>query len=591
MTEGRRHARYRQVPKRTRNDGKTSAPASPVSTKKQKRSENSAHYDPLLDEDTSETLPLNLRKSRLKLQSDFACITDTRSTKSMKFVRLPSLRSKKGSSIPTRSDSFLTKLILKLKRTKTSTQPKAHHCQSSDESPPADVTIKSDAVSYIGTTGSNSSLEKTFLPSWDDIITTNNNMSCNTNYLSIDLEDDFEIEHEQRQECLSRFHPSTLASSSNLMSEDQGMCRSKSCSSIPSLSLFLDGGDVVLINVQKDLLNEEACTQTICFSDSIDSIPSLLLDADNAWDQAYNGILDPTVITKNAVDSAIAWGLVAIWDLLPPAPRSVRKHKKEAPVTAVVEDDINDCIPCILPQGDNDGLENNLQTLNLNIRHDDTSDDISIPSCGDFVPDVVGDNFLTTPTRAQRDIADSTLAWSIVGAILGSPAPSVVSKKRSARKLVTLLDDSNVNDDSSVPEIEDQYDLNEALDMTELVEADEDAVDTVVKSINMEKGGDGNDNAESVLAWTALGMLLGSPAPKSVCKKKIGVGSVLVAKNLWKDFYATERNYPLDEIPVISIDDEDINPFSIECQKSAQFWLDECSQDHDSISSLSISEV
>lgn len=94
MTEGRRHARYRQVPKRTRNDGKTSAPSSP-STKKQKRSENSAHYAPLLDEETAETRSLNIRKSRLKLQSDFASTTDVRLTKSMKFVRLR--------SIPTRS--------------------------------------------------------------------------------------------------------------------------------------------------------------------------------------------------------------------------------------------------------------------------------------------------------------------------------------------------------------------------------------------------------------------------------------------------------------------------------------------------------
>ena len=42
-----------------------------------------------------------------------------------------------------------------------------------------------------------------------------------------------------------------------------------------------------------------------------------------------------------------------------------------------------------------------------------------------------------------------------------------------------------------------------------------------------------------------------------------------------------------DEIPVISIDDEDINPFFIECRTSAQCWLDGCSQDQDSVPSLS----
>ena len=42
-----------------------------------------------------------------------------------------------------------------------------------------------------------------------------------------------------------------------------------------------------------------------------------------------------------------------------------------------------------------------------------------------------------------------------------------------------------------------------------------------------------------------------------------------------------------NEIPVISIDIKDINPFFIECRTSAQFWLDGCSQDQDSVPSLS----
>ena len=42
-----------------------------------------------------------------------------------------------------------------------------------------------------------------------------------------------------------------------------------------------------------------------------------------------------------------------------------------------------------------------------------------------------------------------------------------------------------------------------------------------------------------------------------------------------------------NEIPVIFIDDEDINPFFIECRTSAQFWPDGCSQDQDSVPSNS----
>jgi hypothetical protein len=540
----------------------------------------------------------------------------------MKFVRLPSLRWSKGSNIPTKNDSFLAKLTLKLKRV---------------QKPSADVTLKRDTVSYMGIAGSNSSLDRTCLPSWDDSMTTENDMTCNTTYLYMDLEE-FEIEHEQHQE-----YP---------MSEDQGMCRSESCSSIPSLSLFLDDEDVVLTNVKEDMTNvkeyktidiiappgklgfilvnpvppepmgpsfvynirnDSPLISLLQLEDKIlalddedvtdlsaESLSKLLVSKSSVttrkitilreskadvirnllWDQApaNNSMLDVT-ITKDAADSAIAWGcLVAL--LGSPAPRSVRKQKKQTPVTSLAEDDINDCILCYLPQGDDDGLENDLQALDLNVQYDDTAHDI--PSIGDLAHDEVVEVFSTTPTRAQRDIADSTLEWSIVGTILGSPAPSVVSRKRSARTHVTLLDDS------PVPEIEDQYDLNEdTIDMTELVQADEDANVMAVNTIKLGKGGDGNENAESVLAWTALGMLLGSPAPKSVCKKKIVVGSEVVAKNLWKDFDAAAGNDHLDEVPVISIDDEDINPFFIECRKSAQVCLDGCSHDQDSVPSLS----
>ena len=622
--EGRRHAQYRQVPKRSRNDCKTSAPKSPVSTKNQKRSKNSACYAPLLVEETAEIPSLNnMKKSCLKSLSDKASTTDIRSTTSMKFIRLPSLRWSKGSNIPTKSDSFLAKLTLKLK------------CV---QKPSADVTLKRDTLSYMGTSGSNSSLEKTCLPSWDDTITTNNDMSCNTTYLSMDLDEEFEKEHEQHQE-----YP---------MSEDQGMCHSESCSSIPSLSLFLDDEDVVLTNVEEDMTivkeyktidiiappgklgfilvnpvqpepmgpsfvynirNDSPLISLLQLEDKIlalddedvtdlsaESLSKLLVSKSSAttrkitilreskadvihnllWDQApvNNSMLDLT-ITKDAADSVIAWGcLVAL--LGSPAPRSVRKQKKQTPVTSLAEDDINDCILCYLPQGDDDGLENDVQALDLNVQYDDTADDI--PSIGDLAPDEAVDYFPTTPMRAQRDIADSTLAWSIVGAILGSPAPSVVSRKRSQTTHATLLDDS------PVPEIEDQYDLNDdAIDMTELVHADEDANVMAVNTIKLGNGGDGNENVESVLAWTALGMLLGSPAPKSVCKKKIDVGSEVVAKNHWTDFDAAAGNDHLDEVPVISINDEDINPFFMECQKSAQFWLDGCSHDQDSVPSLS----
>jgi hypothetical protein len=146
----------------------------------------------------------------------------------------------------------------------------------------------------------------------------------------------------------------------------------------------------------------------------------------------------------------------------------------------------------------------------------DTTDNCGIPSCHDIiirdVDEFTGIDFPTTPTKAKsRKAEDSALAWSVLGAILGSPAPSSV-KKKSVGKCFTLWGDG---ESDLIPEIsglscESAGDDN-PIDLTELlVESDNNTVPAVLVE---------TAQTDALLAWSALGMLLGSPAPKSVPRK------------------------------------------------------------------------
>ena len=103
------------------------------------------------------------------------------------------------------------------------------------------------------------------------------------------------------------------------------------------------------------------------------------------------------------------------------------------------------------------------------------------------------------------------------------------------------------------------------------------------QSIELQERDSGRESAESVLAWTALGMLLGSPAPRSVCKKS-RKESEEAAKNLWKDNKACGDD-ALDTVPFISPDEVD-ESIATECRLRAEKWLD--GQDQESVPSLSM---
>eukprot|EP00584_Thalassiosira_punctigera_P024378 CAMPEP_0172574162 /NCGR_PEP_ID=MMETSP1067-20121228/136562_1 /TAXON_ID=265564 ORGANISM="Thalassiosira punctigera, Strain Tpunct2005C2" /NCGR_SAMPLE_ID=MMETSP1067 /ASSEMBLY_ACC=CAM_ASM_000444 /LENGTH=529 /DNA_ID=CAMNT_0013366785 /DNA_START=270 /DNA_END=1855 /DNA_ORIENTATION=+ len=156
---------------------------------------------------------------------------------------------------------------------------------------------------------------------------------------------------------------------------------------------------------------------------------------------------------------------------------------------------------------------------------------------------------------SNKEAADSALAWSALGILLGSPAPRSVPTKnirlsRNATRnlweemgamgndeLNTIpsihLDDDDISSISSRP-CED--DVNEHIipDLDELSTANA-TKNSPHRSYDIDK----KSAADSTIAWTALAALLGSPTPLSAVGKKSmrHKGSVT---NLWDDGNAAE---------------------------------------------------
>ncbi|KAL3822431.1 hypothetical protein ACHAXA_007438 [Cyclostephanos tholiformis] len=377
--------------------------------------------------------------------------------------------------------------------------------------------------------------------------------------------------------------PRTASTRCSLTKKNHSLPRRHSSSDESDVVQLPETAQIDTTDGREDSMNRDQMRRF----DSSDSIPSLSGDAD-ALDQTPADNINPLpTSTKDAADSTIAWGCLAAL-LGSPAPSSARKQKKRTPVNLwqydTYPDEDLDAI-CLL-QNDKE-LVNEMQTLNL-VANDD--DDWSIPLCEDLVREVddsFGVDVPTTPTRV-KSIADSTLAWGVLGAILGSPAPLSVLKKNCAPKKQDYLW-NNCEENDLPPEIEGRDDVDDEcdvlcapIDLTELVEADE-QVNILTQSIELQGGDRRDESVESVFAWTALGMLMGSPAPRSVCKKRRKESKV-VAKNLWIDFESIGDDV-LETVPCISPDEEDYS-LNTECRLFSRKWLD--AQDLNYVPSLSI---
>jgi len=309
-------------------------------------------------------------------------------------------------------------------------------------------------------------------------------------------------------------------------------------------------------------------------SDSSHSIPSICSGIDEnaevvVCDQrsSFDGdiiamqFVQEATNVEEAADSALVWGcLTALMGS--PAPKSVllgeKKRKRIMPVN--------------LWQDDDEVLVEDLDDI-ISLPHDydvDASDDCSIPSMSpeeaqldeDLVPDMDDSNDLAFHTAAHvtqkssgKDIADSTLAWSALTALLGSPAPSFAVRKSARKERVNLWEDCEETD--LLPEIDELCDDDESDGLSLLsIDLSELADDVCLNNFLDGKDGD-KEAANSALAWGALGMILGAPAPKLVSKKNRNASRV-VARNLWEDGEAME-NDGLDTIPSIHLDEDGID--------------------------------
>lgn len=105
------------------------------------------------------------------------------------------------------------------------------------------------------------------------------------------------------------------------------------------------------------------------------------------------------------------------------------------------------------------------------------------------------------------DVADSVILVGFLGAVFGSPAPKAVQKKTDASASILWYDEE--------AKVDHQFDLVkelEALDMcSDNITSDWDSIPDLDSK--------NNEDVDSALAWSALSLLLASPAPASITKK------------------------------------------------------------------------
>ena len=245
--------------------------------------------------------------------------------------------------------------------------------------------------------------------------------------------------------------------------------------------------DDVATNEVSIMKRDESCHSIPSLSSScVDEMPTMN-DDDIALEE-------PLIETSNdnAADSALAWGCLAAV-LASPAPKSMLlDNKKRVPVNLWqdgegTDENLEDIMT--LPKGNYDELVDELEVLNLSAEQDatDASDNCSIPSVSS--QDHLGkDSFLKTPAKSSTDEDSDPFS------------PSSVTR-------INFREDK-VEDPDLLP-----VDLRELFD-------DEDDTTEVMATNQKEEG-------NSVLAWSALTMILGSPAPASVSKsrKKLSPGA------------------------------------------------------------------
>lgn len=200
----------------------------------------------------------------------------------------------------------------------------------------------------------------------------------------------------------------------------------------------------------------------------------------------------------------------------------------------------------------------------------DAYSECSMPSVGSGAGDTGVHDLITahSESKNEKEVSDSVMAWTLIGAIMGSPAPkSVLGAKKKADCVnlwqdedIMMLDNIDDTDQEGIPLIaSDETDTvnahystpepHQELNTTEQPTNQETEYDDIpIPGISedyataMETPDTHNvrDAANSALAWGALTMFLGSPAPSCVVQKKENNEPL----NLW----ANDTEGEIDEI-------------------------------------------
>ena len=367
------------------------------------------------------------------------------------------------------------------------------------------------------------------------------------------------------------------------------------------LSLFVDeaADDVILEEIRE-------CSSQKSDDSSYEEFLQILNDSSDS-EEIYQDDIVETQTSLHRIQSSHSIPSLSDHFADDVTPKSIHdNNKKRVPVHLLQDDEAaGEDLDVITLQQDNDDLINELQALTLNVQEGltDFPDNCSIPSVSSETQ--LDDEELVLPdldcptdrachnlnnnavVESKKEAADHTLALSVLGAILGSPAPSSLTKKKKAVKRYYLCE-NNIDDEIDlIPEIDDPVDIDEEIDLNELI-------DNVDKDIEVKSLVDAkvelhaiNKNNDDVLAWSALSMILGSPSPKSVsqCNRRKRL-SPEVARNLFWDFNEVDGVNDMDTIPSIEPDEEE--------DKSYEQLTDPCPEENDdddhsvpSLSSLS----
>jgi len=332
--------------------------------------------------------------------------------------------------------------------------------------------------------------------------------------------------------------------------------------------------------------------------DSHDSLPSLSGHDDVSDSNQIPNMNDESLVpqvqidtpsTSDAADSTLAWTVFSAI-LSSPAPKALLDNKKRVPVNLWQDDcrgykgdDLDDIIS--LPQDHNDFVDE-CESLDECTEQDlvNAPDNCSIPSVSweadedeDTIPNIdnvteVSTPSLATPTKS-KEAADSTLAWTLLGAVLGAPAPCI-TKKKTKKEHVNLWKDDDEESSGILPEIDEQENEIPVLELDDALEdladgADNCSLPSISSEAHMNEDIESilevplssseqvlsKQAADSTLAWTVLSAILGSPAPKSLLdildnKKRARKTCV----NLWGD----DRE-ETDQLPDIVDDGDDLD--------------------------------